>query len=347
MFSSLTIKNYKSIDEVSFALKKMNLFVGPNSSGKSSTIHALLLGIDNLSSRLGKKNIRSTFAPVFSFRESRNFINNARSYGISIDECNLSFEPKDDALINTVVQTLASCNKDIEHIKNNVLYLPANRFAELAETKVNPDMDENALGMHGEYVIDYFQQHKDEKLPDAVVVDSSNVTFAGQLNYWLKKLTGFTIKVSFEDSKYTVRFLDMWSKEIHPSNVGTGVSFITSVLIVCLAKAVEGGGVVIENPEIHLHPAAQAAIVDFFARMTNANVQLFIETHSDHIFNGIRRQLHKHELLIDNVNVFSFRIEKNGTTSTTAVKLSQEGGVLEYEPGLFEQFDKDLDVILE
>lgn len=46
--------------------------------------------------------------------------------------------------------------------------------------------------------------------------------------------------------------------------------------------------IIIENPEIHLHPKAQSKLCEFLYFVSQSGRQLFIETHSDHIFNGLR-----------------------------------------------------------
>lgn len=358
MISSLFVKDFKSIDEFNFLLKKLNLFVGPNSSGKTSAIRALLLGVDNISTSQIHHKMTSTFVAPSSFKETKNYTTISKFFQINIDDLKLKFSPADESSVNTNVEiTSRSSDVLLDTLKKKFIYLPANRVADYSGSKINPRPDENILGQHGEFIIDFFHQNKDNtNLPEVVRKDRTTKTFAGQVNYWLKKITGYTIDVIFDDSKYVVRYIDRNQRKIHPSNVGTGVSFITGVLIACFAgalncdstngEATDGGYVIIENPEIHLHPSAQADLMDFFSLITKTNTQLFIETHSDHMFNGVRRLLHKKNLLLEEVKVFNFRLESCGSTSIKDILLSQEGGVVDYEPGLFEQFDKDLDSIL-
>ena len=74
--------------------------------------------------------------------------------------------------------------------------------------------------------------------------------------------------------------------------------------------------------------------------------QVLVESHSDHVFYGIRRLLHKHTLLVGDVSVYNFVRDNDGLSYGSSVSLSQEGGIVNYVPGMFEQFDKDLDEIL-
>lgn len=347
MISILNIKDFKSIEEYQFDLKALNVFVGPNSSGKSSAIQGLLLATDNArpNEEVHKMVCKHMKAP--SFKDVRNFVTNAKSFIVSIDGVVMTFSPADDSFVGTVVnQTKGFGAEVLKTLTAKVLYLPAARTSELSETGINQDADNNALGLFGEYVIDYFQNHKDELLPDAVIKDRSSRTFSGQLNYWLKKLTGYGINVQLDGAEYKVRYIGVGGKDIHPHHVGTGVSFITGVLIAGLASIKDGGVLIVENPEIHLHPSAQANILDFLCMVAMAGAQVMIETHSDHLFNGLRRLLHGGHLKEKDISVFNFRRADNGTSVIKNVILNQFGGIENDEPGLFDQFDKDLQAII-
>lgn len=73
-----------------------------------------------------------------------------------------------------------------------------------------------------------------------------------------------------------------------PRNVGFGYSYVLPIVFQTL-MAPEGGIIVIENPEAHLYPAAQSRLVDFLVKYAKRkNLQIILETHSDHIINGLR-----------------------------------------------------------
>ena len=74
---------------------------------------------------------------------------------------------------------------------------------------------------------------------------------------------------------------------MRPGNVEAGISYLISILIACLSAPRDSVNI-IENPEIHLHPGAKAKACEFFYFVGTAGRQIFIETHSDHIFNGFR-----------------------------------------------------------
>ena len=242
MINSLFIKDFKSIEEYRFELGALNLFVGPNSSGKSSAVQALLLVCDNAREDSTAHKLVCKHMKMPSFKEVRNFVTNAKAYSVAVNDVGMVFTPADDSLTGTMVsQSKGFETSDLNWFTGKVLYLPAARTSELSETRINQDPDSNGLGLFGEYVIDYFQNHKDSLIPDAVIKDRSSLTFSGQLNYWLKKLTGYSIHVQLDGAEYKVRYVGVGGKEIHPHHVGTGVSFITGVLIAGLASCITGG----------------------------------------------------------------------------------------------------------
>lgn len=343
MLQKLIVKRFKSIENAILNLKRLNLLVGANSAGKSSAIQALMLALDN--SEVGKKEepCNMVHIRISSFNELRSYVLNAKSFEIQLNDAIFVFRSHDDAMM----QTMVSKTTDAEVASVNLLYLPAMRNADLSRTNINSAPRLNPLGKNGEYVIDYFYTHRLDVLPSELVFDKNLETLEGQVNYWLNRLTGYSMQVSMNGSEYQVYFEDSTHKKLlNPMHVGTGISFIAELLIVCLA-AKKDDLIIIENPEIHLHPSAQAAIMDFLAMIAvNGDSQIMVESHSDHLFNGIRRLLHDKKLKIEDVSVYNFKRDGRGVTAAQEVKLSQTGGIKEYIPGMFDQFDEDLDAIL-
>lgn len=348
MISSVQIKNYKSINDITLDFSSLNLLSGPNSSGKSSSIQALLLAIDNIQQAESSRSLYSSRIYISSFNESRNYITNAKTYSVRIrlddENAEISFLPKDDSYIGTTItQKGLLSDKNYSELKS-AFYLSAMRTGDLGLPKINPNPDINPLGLNGEYIIDYFFTHSKDLVADNLISDPKSRTLEGQVNFWLQKLTGYTLSIQPLGAEYIVKYNSPEGKAIHPYNVGTGVNFIAETIIVCLASRTRGL-VIIENPEIHLHPSAQADMLDFLVGMANAGIQVILESHSDHFFNGIRRSLSNGLIKTNDVSVYNFS-KNNGLTQAEKVLLSATGGIENYIPGMFEQFDLDLDAIL-
>lgn len=94
-------------------------------------------------------------------------------------------------------------------------------------------------------------------------------------------------------------------RQFKPQHVGFGVSYILPVLVTLLS-ARPGNIIIVENPEAHLHPRGQAEIGKLIAETVARGVQVFVETHSDHVINGIRVAVKKGNLKPSDVNIAFF-----------------------------------------
>lgn len=351
MLSKLTVKNYKCLTDCSLELKPLNLFAGPNSSGKSTALQALLVASDNVTEKKGRHGLKNRRTETSNFNDVRNFVTNAKSYEIGISYSGeeptlLCFTPGDDSFQTTSVEQSADASPDLLGAlgSGNLLYLPATRPGGAYAQPINPDT-ENRLGRNGEFVIDYYAKHRLDVLDAALILTPGIQTLEGQVNRQLERLTGYRLLVETVGNNHYVKYETGNGKQLFPYHVGTGVSFMAEVIIACFA-APKGGMVIMENPEIHLHPKAQADLIDFMAKIAEAGVQIIIESHSDHLFNGIRRLISQEKLALSDVAVYNFRQDGNGLTHAEHVEFTPQGGIQSYIPGMFEQFDIDLDAIL-
>ena len=92
------------------------------------------------------------------------------------------------------------------------------------------------------------------------------------------------------------------------TNVGFGITYALPILVSGLTVS-EGGLLIVENPEAHLHAKAQSNMGYFLARMAAAGVRVIIETHSEHIVNGIRRMIveGKTEMSHEDMTIYFFQ----------------------------------------
>jgi predicted ATPase len=75
------------------------------------------------------------------------------------------------------------------------------------------------------------------------------------------------------------------------TDVGFGASQILPVLVLCYYVA-EGSTILLEQPEIHLHPSVQMGLADVFVDvMKNRDIQIILESHSEHLLTRLQRRL--------------------------------------------------------
>lgn len=127
---------------------------------------------------------------------------------------------------------------------------------------------------------------------------------------------------------------------LRPVHVGFGITQVLPIIIAILSSP-KGTVHLIENPEVHLHPAGQALMGQFLADAACAGHQLIVETHSDHVLNGIRRSVKDGKLESDQVAIHFFRSPFAEHSQVLSVALDDAGNLDAWPEGFFDQFDKD------
>jgi len=351
VIKTLEITGYKCFEHIKLNLSNLSIFAGTNSSGKSSAIQAFLLLCNN--TPINSSPLNGPWLRLGTFDECRNHIVNAREFIIGIGQgeemYKLGFGSLEDERQITVVSSLATSKKLEELLdfqNGHVHYLPANRIGPEDSYLRNFDSI-NYLGSKGEYTIDFLYRNRKNAVQESLIADSASFTLEHQVNYWLTKLFGVssTIKnLGLTNSLSLELSLDN-NKPVRPYHMGSGVSFAIGILISCLS-AKQGDIIVVENPEIHLHPRAQSELTEFLCFVANAGVQIILETHSDHVFNGVRKAISNKNISNSDVAVQFFQLEENGLSTSSHILINKHGRVVSHVNGLFDQFDEDLDQIL-
>lgn len=348
MIEKFSIKGFKCFEDEHFDLSKLTLLTGINSGGKSSFIQALLL----LSQTITSKNLsplNGHLVSVGDFIEARNFITNSKEFIITVIEedqtLSYSFKEEDNMCISKVIENSDTLNQAFDYNNKNIHYLSADRIGVKDIYDKNLDQTDK-YGVFGEYVFDYFEKNKLTPLNSNLVKDKSSVTLESQLNYWLKYI--LKTEISVEDiigtDRVKVQYSYQGSRKLRPSNIGSGVSYIISVLLICLSSK-ENDLIILENPEIHLHPKAQSKLTDFFVFIANIGIQLIIESHSDHIFNGLRKNICKKKISQKSVVIYFFEL-KDELSKPIKIYINKFGQIENHQDGLFDQFDDDLNELL-
>jgi predicted ATPase len=126
-----------------------------------------------------------------------------------------------------------------------------------------------------------------------------------------------------------------------PIHAGFGLTQILPIVIAALS-ANKGDILLIENPEVHLHPAGQALMGQFLADVARAGIQVIVETHSDHVLNGVRRSVKGERLTAEQVAIHFFRPRTSETAQVLSPVLDSSGNIDTWPEGFFDQFDKDM-----
>lgn len=217
----------------------------------------------------------------------------------------------------------------------NLYFVSADRYsAPNSETLIKLQRN-NYLGEHGQYVLNVLKHCTAEQRNEIESV-------MGEL------LDGATLKIDSDEKNNRIYlYLDSESQGRHfkPINVGYGYSYIISTLLSAVLVP-KNGILIIENPEAHLHPQAQARLINYLMRIVKEkNVQCFIETHSDHIVNGLLVSIKENKIPVNEAQILFFdRKVKDEKTyvEVSNLELTQYGRVRRPPKGFCDQYAIDL-----
>jgi predicted ATPase len=116
------------------------------------------------------------------------------------------------------------------------------------------------------------------------------------------------------------------SSEVLLTDVGFGISQVLPV-VTLLQYVPDGSTVILEQPEIHLHPLAQAALADVIIQAaTHRGVQVILESHSEHLLLRLQRRIAEQEISSDDVKLY-FCDAPKGVSTLTPLDVDPYGNI--------------------
>lgn len=188
-------------------------------------------------------------------------------------------------------------------------------------------------------------------LSTSEALERRQTSVLNQLNYWLGRKFKLlrNIQVNNVDTAGTIRTLvgdeRKGMKHINLASMGFGISQLVPV-IVHVVLLPESGCLLVEQPEIHLHPSAQADLADLFIENIKHNRQFIIETHSEHFILRLRRRIAEGHIKPEKVKIL-FVEKVRGLTRIKQPTLKSDGHFVEWPEGFFEEGYKEALAIAE
>lgn len=293
MLQNLKIEGFKNISGLEMKLAPLTVVTGRNSTGKSSLIQSLLLpqaeakaapyyldylNLDFMAIRNKYKNAKEI---------SVEFVANNNPVSLKITEAEREYAGKEFAPI----------------LEENLFYLSANRIGAENTARAFPEYIKS--GPNGAALFSTLEREKSKVVAEGLARYQDSLTLSAQVNYWLSYILDIPLEISLTRSatqEVDVRFKSDDIPGLLPTMLGAGVSYLARILILCL-RAKRGDVVMIENPEIHLYPVAQARTAEFLAFVANAGVQVIVETHSNEILTKLRHEVYTGRLRQDDITI--------------------------------------------
>ncbi len=369
MLNFLRIQRFKSLNDAQFPLASLNLFSGLNGMGKSSLVQSLLLLRQSHEKNIlfnkglllkGEYVSLGTGQDILTETAEKETIDFTLTWNNENPiHFTFNYDSKSDLQPLEIKKT--RIHKSINNkslFSKNFQYLSADRISPKSSYEVSDYYirDLNSLGNHGEYTAHYIAEYGLVPLSIEALKhpDSPSLSLLDNLDKWMSEISpGIRIHAELQPTmnvvslNYAFQQGNEMTADFKPQNVGFGLTFALPVLTTILRSS-PGDMVIIENPEAHLHPAGQSIIGKLCSIAAQNNVQLFIETHSDHFLNGVRVAIR--EQVISSHKVKIFYLERSSTSVHEALvinpEIDEDGRIDVWPKGFFDEGDRLLEKLL-
>ena len=366
MINSIQLDNFKCFKHLYMPLKPLTLIAGANGAGKSSIIQSLLLlrqsFIDkdtdfNKELLLNGDLVELDNAEDLLYSDAEGEAPNI-NITVEFDEEEIRFdilpETKDErASVKTEGNIDLLCSSAL--FDKDFVYLYADRIHPELKYRKKVSRQDGRLGdkTANNCVFRFVQAiNSTEQIAITSLKNdrAKDTTILRNVSAWLNYIMGYEMDVKAEETEKDIEAKYIYSisnmlgekKSLSPLNVPFGTNYLLPVVLAILTAPV-GSMILIENPESHLHPAAQGRIGELIARCAQAGVQIIVETHSDHLMNGIRYACKKGWLDSNNLEMDLIELDSDGRTHVRKhVDVNEKGNVVNWIPGFFDEWEQAL-----
>lgn len=370
MLTRLDLKYFKCFELLRLPLGQLTLLSGSNASGKSSALQALVLLHQTMrehewSTRLMLNGDAIKLGTVLDVVDKvhgrRTFeigvIDDEQTYLWTFDgERSEMSMAVDSVLIDQVsnkhpvsLQFLlppkASDNSSLANRLRGLTYITAERIGPREVYALEDRQIASVVGPAGEHAISVLHWGRDEPVLDGLVMSDVINKRLHQVEARMRMFfPGCELDVQQvpKVNAVTLGLRTSIDTDFHrPIHVGFGLTQVLPIVIAALSAAKEDI-LLIENPEVHLHPAGQALMGQFLAEVARSGVQVIVETHSDHVLNGIRRSVKSGRIQPEQVAIHFFRPRSADMAQVASPQIDATGNIDTWPDGFFDQFDKDM-----
>ncbi|WP_173497403.1 DUF3696 domain-containing protein [Shewanella sp. ISTPL2] len=369
---SIKLINFKCYKSQVFDFTPLTVFCGNNSVGKSTAIQALgILLQSNFESRV---KINGELVHIGGFKDIHNFSNKDEStlevtidssvvkgtWGYRTSENRENLRNNFLPFIGSEEEVAFMASEDASPKSISYQFLQAERFGPRDNLPLSEDTrDWDWLGTKGEFTLEVLEslitkkrQHLDQSDTDAGDPRKHpSLTISEvfrNIQAWMGEIApGYSINpIRVDDANVSHNTIDTGCGNLtKPINVGFGYSYSLG-LVSALILAPKGRIVILENPEAHLHPRGQSYLGRLIALAAQAGVQVIVETHSDHLLNGMRVVARTHEDFDPSIFSLYYISKGNEQSNVEKITLAKDGKLSNWPDGFFDQQAQDMFSIL-
>lgn len=360
MITKLQLNNFKCFENFSMDLKNVNVFTGINGMGKSTVIQSLLLLAQS----------------YYQDKENKGLILNGKYAELGLAQDVVYDKASQDILEIDVINDKGDTFANVFEYKQDMDYLPfvkqdalrfpqelnKGKFVYISAYRIKPqgvyaaiseeELRGREFGINGEFALQYLAMYSytDVSNDKILIKDSHGNSLLNQTRIWMDRISPGVaprIKTIMANRSTELEF-DFIEGENRTNsyknvNVGFGITYVLPV-VTALLTAKEGDLIIIENPEAHIHPAGQRMLGELIARAGAGGAQIMVETHSEHIVNGIRIEVKQNNIEKEDVNIAFFY--KDGEDSYRhkyeQLHVNADGKMSDWPEGFFDEWEKAL-----
>ena len=352
MITQINLELFKCFQLLKLPIAPLTLLSGANASGKSTVMQALVLLHQTIlehewSTRLQLDGSELQLGNVTDVVDK---VYGRRAFGIGLVDSACTTRWKFDYGENKQDMSVAVTAVDVgsgevvsperlrflmpesgsealaglAHRLRRLSYITAERVGPREAYQLQDPSATQVVGPRGENAVGLLHLRRDEQVLPSIVLASAPPALLKQVEARMKQFfPGVSLRVEQvpQTNIVTMGLRTSDATDFHrPVNVGFGLTQVLPIIVAALSANADDL-LLIENPEVHLHPAGQALMGRFLAEIGAGGIQVLVETHSDHVLNGIRRAVKGKVIDSEKVALHFFRPRDTAVEQFTTLML--------------------------
>ena len=365
MIAEIQLDNFKRFRDLRLRTADLTVLTGANGAGKTSVLHALLLA-RQMTRQPQQDHVELTGVDTLELGGADDVIHREASDELAaievLDTGGKHWRWSFRAPVNVRTLNAVVVEKPVDHPGALGALPPA--FTYLCAERLGPrdvlsasaaEVGALGVGSRGEFVAQVLASFDRSRVREGRLAANTTETTPVGLLHQTESWMGTIVRPTQIDAEWfpntsvtRLRFKTpgLRTEWTRAPNAGFGVSYALPVVVAAL-RATVGGLLLVENPEAHLHPAGQSAIGGFLAQVAADGVQVFLETHSDHVLNGIRVSVAEGTAALreEQAVIHFFRGVGEEGTAVESMEVRRTGRLTDWPAGFFDQAQVDLAVL--
>lgn len=360
MILDIRIEGLKRFRDERIALGPLTVLTGLNGSGKSSLIQAIFMAREastNASSSLrlnGPFGLQlGTAIDVLNWNSEGPIALTVNDAGTGAAGWKFGIPNEDDALYLDVLERPKTTPLAFRAQPRIFTFLSAERLGPRGASMTSAVPDEDLeVGREGEFCAHVLSVLGDKVIEHVERVhplyeDPTPRLLKYEVEQWLSEVSQ-PIEVTGErlqsSTVVELRYRFPGGTWVRATNMGFGITYALPIILGGLI-AKPGGLVIVENPEAHLHPAGQSRMGVFLAWLAGKGLQVIVETHSDHVLNGMRRAVAEYgyvEAIDAAIHYFGGGTCEGDERVFVPLSFTDKGSLSSWPSGFFDQYQIDV-----